>query len=517
MLFLCFFLIANFMVACLWLPALRNGINVADEGYLLFGTQQCLKGKVPIRDFRAYDPGRYFWCSLWMKRLGVNYITLRFAMGLVMVVSLSFAGWIVQKATNNWLISVSGMLLCWLWLKPYFKIFEIFFSLLSIVIAYYLLIQPIQPIFFLAGFMVGAAFFWGSNIGLYLGMVTASGWGISVTVNDANLLGSLTFLVVGGGVGLLPIFIFGICNRGYLSKYWTEKIVTIFTRGSTNLTLPFPWIGKKVPQFNNFSPAKRYILSLIFVMLPFVYVFAIIMGGLTLKSGSGASAILVGSGITGLTYMHHLLSRCDITHMCQSYHPFLITILIFVSLVPVQPVVWMLLFLLITISFWIITTEIDEYYRFLRFPSHYNFYSVMGSTLIVKNNLIRLFQILEELLRKYENGNNHALFVPSMPGYYPLFNRKPACYDIFCVYPASIAKQQEMLGGIEKYRPPVVVAADVALDGRDDLRFKNTYPLVWIHLCKEYEKKTSIPGLPQHIKIFVLKEGAVEGKPSQDI
>src|SRR5678809_1221711 len=55
------------------------GINLADEGYLWYGLRALRAGLIPIRDFHAYDPGRYFWVAGWSMFLGQGLVSMRAA------------------------------------------------------------------------------------------------------------------------------------------------------------------------------------------------------------------------------------------------------------------------------------------------------------------------------------------------------------------------------------------------------------------------------------------------------
>src|SRR6266545_4510165 len=68
------------------------GLDIADEGFLWYGTIRTALGEVPIRDFQAYDPARYYWGALWFKVIGNNgIIALRISEALFQFLGLSLA------------------------------------------------------------------------------------------------------------------------------------------------------------------------------------------------------------------------------------------------------------------------------------------------------------------------------------------------------------------------------------------------------------------------------------------
>src|SRR5919201_6326152 len=66
----------------------RQGINLADEGFLWYGVQQTAHGKVPLRDFQSYDPGRYYWSAAGAFLFGDGLVALRFSETLFQIVGV---------------------------------------------------------------------------------------------------------------------------------------------------------------------------------------------------------------------------------------------------------------------------------------------------------------------------------------------------------------------------------------------------------------------------------------------
>jgi len=319
------FTISSAMVAVFTLPGIRIGLNVADEAYLHFGTVSLLQGQTPILDFRAYDPGRYYWVALWMKFFGPTFVAQRLAMGFIMIVTLTMIGAWVFYVSQSWVISVLAALISLVWLQPYFKAFEILFSIITLTVAWFIISDPGTGVYLWSGFLAGIALFFGLNIGLYTGFSLLLALGLSFILARAGISGApLAWMLAGFLPGLVPILLLGFRRPGYFSAYWHKKVLPVFARGSSNLPLPLPWLWSSPAQARHLRPAQRLFFKAVFTgLLPF-YVVSFAVGFSFTGTYSSVAGLLMSASLVGLVYLHHLFSRADLEHLCTSIPPALL-------------------------------------------------------------------------------------------------------------------------------------------------------------------------------------------------
>src|SRR5688572_9589370 len=110
------------LCAALHLAFGNYDIGLADEGYLWYGVQRTLAGEVPLRDFQAYDPGRYYWCAAFAPLVGDGIVGLRFAAAAFQALGLTFALLVATRFTR----SLAGLAFCGLvlglWMFPRHKL-----------------------------------------------------------------------------------------------------------------------------------------------------------------------------------------------------------------------------------------------------------------------------------------------------------------------------------------------------------------------------------------------------------
>ena len=125
-------LLACAVVALLFIWQGRKGYNIGDEGFLWYGVQRVLAGEVPLRDFMAYDPGRYYWSAALLSLWGQEGIMqLRAVVAIFQALGLAVALCLLDQANpgtsparRQAFLLVSALILV-RWMFPRHKLFDI--------------------------------------------------------------------------------------------------------------------------------------------------------------------------------------------------------------------------------------------------------------------------------------------------------------------------------------------------------------------------------------------------------
>lgn len=487
--------LASLVVFSLFTWQGNKGFNLSDEGFLWYGAQRIILGDVPIRDFMSYDPGRYYWSAALMGLWRDNGImSLRVAAALFQVMGL-FVGLLliartVKKQKLLYLLLSSITLVVWMY--PRYKLFDSSLSILLIGALAFMIQNPTSPSYFLTGVLVGLVAFFGRNHGLYgvMGSIGVMFWLNIKRLEGVGLIKGFTLWALGITVGFMPICFMALLVPGFAGAFW-ESIRFLFEVEATNLPLPVPW-----PWRTNFGSIPvgesiREVLIGLFFMATVVFgVLSMIWVFWKKLQAKPVSPVLAASSFMALPYAHYAYSRSDISHLALGVFPFLVGCLVILSTQPIR-IKWSLAVMLCAASLWVMHMVHPGWQ--CHASKQCVDIKISGNDLSVDARTATGVRLLRNLADKYAPNGQSFIAVPFWPGAYPLLERKSPVWEIYALFPRSPAFQQAEIERIKTARPDFALVLDLPLDGRDELRFRNTHPLIYQYILDHFER---LPGSP---------------------
>ena len=482
------------------------GFSLWDEGYLWYGVQRVMLGEVPIRDFMAYDPGRYYWSAALMSLSGGDGImALRGAVAVFQAIGLFIGLKLISDTVKkqNFIYLLLSSITLLVWMYPRHKLFDISLSIFLIGILTFLIKRPTPKRYFYTGLCVGLIAIFGRNHGIY-GVVSVFcivAWSSINQVDWISIGKSLTHFFAGITVGFLPIIFMLILVPGF-GVAFIDSVLFLFELKSTNLSLPIPW-----PWLVHFSdvPVGNAIRS---VLIGSLFIALIIFGVLSIAwitwqkfHNKQVNPAFAAASFLVLPYAHFAYSRADVSHLAQAVFPLMIGSLVFLSTRSTK-VKWSGVLMLCLTSLWVMHNYHPGWQCYARMKCVD--VGISDSNLLVDRGTVADINLLRKLAEVYASNNKSFVVTPFWPGAYPLLQRKSPVWETFALFPRSQPFENAEIERIKAAKPGFILIYDRSLDGRDVLRFRNTHPFTYQYILNSFNLLPDSPN--SAYQIYIAKE-----------
>jgi hypothetical protein len=477
----------------------HDGFNIWDEGYLWYGVQRVLAGEVPIRDFMAYDPGRYYFSAGLMGLLGDSgLMSLRWTLVGLQMVGVLVSLFLVRKnalVSSGFFLFVASMTFA-VWIYPQYKTPDIVASIVLVGALAYMVQKSSLKGYFIAGLFVGLVAVFGRNHGIYgiVGGVGAMGYNAFKNEGGVPLFKSFSMWVFGIVIGFAPVLLMIMFIPGFGMSF-LESIQQLFQVKATNLPLPVPWPWlAEFAQWRFGTVQRSFLIGLYFVFILGFGIVGLLWLALRKLKNKPVSSPIVASIFLALPYAHYAYSRADLDHLALGIFPFLISGFAFLVRQPAK-IKWSLAALL---SFSSIFLMIPFHPGWLCAHQQCVGADVGMDKLNVDHGTASDIAMLKTLVDKFAPNGQAFIATPFWPGAYAVFARKAPMWENFAFFKHSEAFEQAEIGRIVAANPRFAVIYDLPLDSRAELQFANTHPRINQYILDNFEPLTGYTDNPAY-------------------
>jgi hypothetical protein len=457
------------------------GLSFADEGFLWYGSQRVMAGEVPIRDFMAYDIGRYYWSATVMELLNSRGIlAMRISNVMLQTMAMLFATYLVIRRTPRLRLSfavlAAGTLMLWMLVND-FKIADYLASIVLIFALSLILELPSLRHSFVCGCIVGFVAILGRNHGVYGAVASVGAIGyLAYRKEGERPLRLLVAWSAGVFVGYLPMIVALFVVPEFANSFWESAVKTILETKTTNISVPWPrpWWAHFDSRHYWPDELRHVILGLLFIALPLFGLAGLFYIAQKRSSENRASnPVFISAVLLALPYAHYAFSRADIAHLSFGIFPLLIGAMTSPFAVSTTPRLALVISLFAASLF--VVLPYQSGYRAL-LAGNWQTVTVGSDTLKVAPETASEVALLVTLADRY--APNGRSFVATWPGVYALLERRSPTWEIYVLYPRDEEFQLAEIARIKAANPGFVFVTDWALDGNEKYRYGNSHSLI---------------------------------------
>jgi hypothetical protein len=278
-------------------------------------------------------------------------------------------------------------------------------------------------------------------------------------------------------------------------------------RAQISLPVPWPWALEQLPD-DLLSRGHFLATSFAFVLLPTTYAVAAVAIARAEGEVPRLPPLLLASTCVGVVYLHHAFSRPDFSHLAQSAHPWILCV---VGLACFRAGRRALSFRLAAVSLLVAFTILGPgtvqrslvYMRLARDqPAAVTTLRIDGHPFTLRAHEAAWLKATRDAFERYAGRDRSMLIAPHYPFFYAYLGCAAPSWELYYLWSVTTEQQEERIRELEGNRvTAIMIAPGVNLDGRKELAFVNTHPLVWAYIRANYTLRRPA-GLPQHVHLF---------------
>lgn len=250
------------------------GLAVYDEGFIVTGAQEILRGRIIYKDFfKEYTPGNFMLPALLFKLFGTNILIERFVMIFVRATSVLLLYLLCSRLSKGFIVFIPPIMLL-LAPGPWHKSFIPFFTLLDL----YFFCRFIDNLNYyrviVLGFLTAATIFFRQDIGAFF-IVTVLVSIISIPEIKKMARFSIMRLVIVYLFSILFFFtpvIYYFLNKGALNDFINDCFISSWDVRIQTKKFPFPRFD--FISFNQGMSGFFYYIPIIFFFIILCYIIA---------------------------------------------------------------------------------------------------------------------------------------------------------------------------------------------------------------------------------------------------
>ncbi|MEP7098752.1 MAG: hypothetical protein ABI748_13915 [Dokdonella sp.] len=308
-------------------------------------------------------------------------------------------------------------------------------------------------------------------------------------------------------IGFAPILVGLLLDHRFAAMFWDSIRFILFEYKGTNLPLPVPWPwtvhGGSVLTL---SLVTRWLIGSLFVLLPLFCLagLAAVVIGLR-RERRLAHPGFVACVATAIPYLNVAFSRADVSHLAQAICPLVIGLLLFPVGDRSRTIYrWLVVPLLLSVSL-VVALQMHPWYL-SKVQAGWRVVDVRGDRLIMSADAAKSVADVERLAQRYMPAGSTLLAAPVWPGAYALLGVRSPVWEIYPLFPRRDDFQKQEIVRLQLGHPSLILIEDIGVDGRDDLRYARTHPLIWDYLNANY-RRVSSPLDPPQLLVYLPKSG----------